>query len=104
MVFEAHTISSPPSSNFLEIIERDIKRLHPHQSKKMINHGISRSEMFEDFLEDKKQIESDLCRKPEWLSQHGRNWLKTYNLSFSTEPWGESKYREQGAGHNATIR
>lgn len=39
----------------------------------MRNAGISRSGKFEDFLEDKKQIESDLWRKAEWLKQHRRN-------------------------------
>lgn len=29
---------------------------------------------------------------------------KEIKLSFSIEPWGDSKYREQGAGHGATIR
>lgn len=78
-MFEAHTISSPSSSKFIEIIGRYIKRIHkkiiiqPYQSKKMRNPSISRSEKFEDFLEDKKQIESGLWRKAEWLNQHRRN-------------------------------
>lgn len=98
-----NTYESFPSSNFTEIIERHIKRIHSYLPKKMRNYGSSRTEKFEEFLEDKKQIESNLWRKPECLNQHRRNWLKRCKLFSPTEPWGDSQYREWGAGHGANI-
>lgn len=63
-----------------------------------------KKEKMEYFLEDKKQTESDLWRKTEWLNQLRRNWLKRCKLFFPAEPWRDSKYRGQGAGHGANIR
>lgn len=93
MLCEAHTISSPSSPKFIEIIERYKKRIQPCQPKKTRSHGISRSEKFEGFLEDKKKTESDLWRKAVIKSAQ-KKLTKEIKLSLSTEPWGGSKYKE----------